>query len=159
MQVVHKDTTLHTITELYTESFSVCPNITSKFRNIALFKSVVKQDNDWSKTCRYVHDLFCTKLHLPKSSGSRVLSIKQDMNVKIQPPSTFLFWFCTVMVYSKMSIQWRILSIHNFMAPHWLVQVLHPPQKYEHPPFWNGVRCRTKRLEVIFNGRPPYWIS
>jgi hypothetical protein len=49
--------TLHKITELYTELFSVYHNITSKFRNIAIFKNCIKQNNDSNKTCRYVHDL------------------------------------------------------------------------------------------------------
>jgi hypothetical protein len=35
--------TLHKITEFYTELFSVYPNITSKFRTIAIFKTCVKQ--------------------------------------------------------------------------------------------------------------------
>jgi hypothetical protein len=50
--------TLHKITEFYTEWFSVYPNITSKFRTIAIFnKNFVKQNNDPNKTYRYVHDL------------------------------------------------------------------------------------------------------
>jgi hypothetical protein len=47
---------LHKITEFYTEWFSVYPNITSKFRTIAIFKNCAKQDNDSNKTYRYVHD-------------------------------------------------------------------------------------------------------
>jgi hypothetical protein len=49
--------TLHKITELYTEWFSVYPNITSNFRTIVIFKNCVKQNNNSNKTCRYVHDL------------------------------------------------------------------------------------------------------
>jgi hypothetical protein len=49
--------TLHKITEFYTEWFSVCTNITSKFGTIAIFKNCVKQNNDSNKTYRYVHDL------------------------------------------------------------------------------------------------------
>jgi hypothetical protein len=49
--------TLHKITEFYTELFSVYHNITSKFRNIAIFKNCVKQNNDLNKTYRYVRDL------------------------------------------------------------------------------------------------------
>jgi hypothetical protein len=48
---------LHKITEFYTELFSVYLNITSKFRNIAIFKNCVKQNNDSNETYRYVHDL------------------------------------------------------------------------------------------------------
>jgi hypothetical protein len=49
--------TLRKITEFYTERFSVYPNITSKFRTIAIFKNCVKQNNDSYKTYRYVQDL------------------------------------------------------------------------------------------------------
>jgi hypothetical protein len=49
--------TLHKITEFYTEMFSVYPNITSKFRTIAIFKKCVKQNNDSNKTYTYVYDL------------------------------------------------------------------------------------------------------
>jgi hypothetical protein len=33
-----KGRTLHRITELYTQRFSICPNVTSKIRTIAIFK-------------------------------------------------------------------------------------------------------------------------
>jgi hypothetical protein len=49
--------TLHRITEFYTEWFSVYPNITSRFRTIAMFKNCVKQNIDSNKTYRYVHDI------------------------------------------------------------------------------------------------------
>jgi hypothetical protein len=49
--------TVHKITELYSKWFSTCPNITSKFRTFAMFKSFVKQNNDSNKPCRYVYDL------------------------------------------------------------------------------------------------------
>jgi hypothetical protein len=41
-----------------------------------------------------------------------------------------------------------------FMLPRWLVQVLHPPQKFERPPFWNAwwYRIRKCVFEVAFNG-------
>jgi hypothetical protein len=58
--------TLHKITELYTEWFSVYHNITSKFRSIAIFKNCVNQNNDSNKIYRYVH----TKVHLSKCNGS-----------------------------------------------------------------------------------------
>jgi hypothetical protein len=38
--------TLYKITEFYTEWFSVYPNITSKFRTFAIFKSLFKQNNE-----------------------------------------------------------------------------------------------------------------
>jgi hypothetical protein len=40
------------------------------------------------------------------------------------------------------------------MVPRWVVQILHPPQKFERPPFCNGWRYGIKKygVEVIFNG-------
>jgi hypothetical protein len=34
------------------------------------------------------------------------------------------------------------------------VQVLHPPQKFERPPFWDGLRYGIKKygVDVTFNG-------
>jgi hypothetical protein len=52
--------TQHKITEFYTEWFSFYPNINSKFRIIAIFKSPVKGNDDSYNTCRYVHK---TSLH------------------------------------------------------------------------------------------------
>jgi hypothetical protein len=49
--------TLNKMTEIYTQFIIVCPNVTSKFRTIAIFKSLVKQNSESNKTCRYVHDL------------------------------------------------------------------------------------------------------
>jgi hypothetical protein len=51
-------------------------------------------------------------------------------------------------------ILWRSISIQNFTVPCWLVQVLHPPQKSERPPYWNAWRYEIKKygVEVTFNG-------
>jgi hypothetical protein len=51
-------------------------------------------------------------------------------------------------------ILWRSISIQSFMVPHWLVQVLHPPQKFERPPLWSAWRWGLKKysVEVTFNG-------
>jgi hypothetical protein len=38
---------------------------------------------------------YCTKLNLSKCNGSLVVSIKQNMNFKYQPPYTFLCFFNT----------------------------------------------------------------
>jgi hypothetical protein len=49
--------TLHKIIEFYTEFFSVCPNITSTFFTVNMFKSFVEENNDPNKICRHVHGL------------------------------------------------------------------------------------------------------
>jgi hypothetical protein len=40
------------------------------------------------------------------------------------------------------------------MVPHWLVQVFHPPHKFERPPFLNAWRYGIRKygVEVTFNG-------
>jgi hypothetical protein len=145
--------TLHKITEFYTELFSVYSNITSKFRTIVIFKNCVKQNNDSNKTYRYVHDLLLYQSS--KRNVSWVVSTKQTMNFNIQTAAMFVFFcFWQKWSYEKLFILWREISIQNFMAPRWLMQVLHPPQKFERPPFWNGWRYGIKKygIEVSFNG-------
>jgi hypothetical protein len=44
---------LHRITEFYTEGFFGCLSITWNFRNVAIFKSFVKQYNDSNKNVLY----------------------------------------------------------------------------------------------------------
>jgi hypothetical protein len=43
--MVYKDMTMYGITELYTEWFRVCTNITSTFRTIAMFRDSVQENN------------------------------------------------------------------------------------------------------------------
>jgi hypothetical protein len=62
------------ITELYTQWFSVCPNVNSKYHIIAMSKSFVKENDDSNKTCTYVNDLR-----------------KIEANIKFQPPTMFVF--------------------------------------------------------------------
>jgi hypothetical protein len=95
------------------------------------------------------------KVHLSKCNGSWVVSTKQTMNFNIQTAAMFVF-FCFWQKWSHqmLFILWRSINIQNFMVPHWLVQVLHPSQKFERPPFWNGWRYGIKRygVKVAFNG-------
>jgi hypothetical protein len=74
--------------------FSDCPNITSKHRSIDVFKTFVKQNNDWNKTCTYVHELLLPKLHLSKRSSSWLVSVKQNINFNFQQRSTFVCFVC-----------------------------------------------------------------
>jgi hypothetical protein len=60
---------LHKITELYTEWFSLCPKITTKYRNIAILKNFVK-NSGLNKLVHMSMIFLCTKLHLSKCSGS-----------------------------------------------------------------------------------------
>jgi hypothetical protein len=53
---VYKNVKLYKITEFCTGWFNICPNITSKYRTIDIFKSFVTQHTN--KTYRYAHYLF-----------------------------------------------------------------------------------------------------
>jgi hypothetical protein len=122
--------TLHKITEFYTELFSVYHNITSKFRNIAIFKNFVKENNDSNKASRYVHDLllyqikllgmsifsYYAKVHLSKCNGSWVVSTKETMNFNIQTAAMFVFFF-TKMVLLKVVHRLEIYQYTSFHGP------------------------------------------
>jgi hypothetical protein len=98
---------------------------------------------------------YYTKVHLSKCNGSWVVSTKQNMNFNIQMAAMFVFFcFWQKWYHLKLFILWRSISIHNFMVPRWLVQVLHPPQKFERLPFWSAWRYEIKKygVEVTFNG-------
>jgi hypothetical protein len=62
--------TLHKTTEFYTELFSVYPNITSKFRTIAIFKNCVKQIMIQIKLIGMSKISYYTKVHLSVCNGS-----------------------------------------------------------------------------------------
>jgi hypothetical protein len=62
--------TLHKITEFYTEWFSVYPNMTSKFRTIAIFKNCVKKTMIQIKLIGMCMIFYETKVHLSKCNGS-----------------------------------------------------------------------------------------
>jgi hypothetical protein len=65
-----------------------------KMSSITMFKSFVKENNNSDKTCRYVHDLLLHKASSVKLQQFVNLSIKQNMNFKIQAPATsILFGF------------------------------------------------------------------
>jgi hypothetical protein len=106
------------ITEFYTEWFSVYPNITSKFRAIAIFKNCVKQNNDSNKTYRYVRDLFFSKVHLAKCNGSWVFSIKHTMNFKhSNGRHVRIFCFLTKMASLKVVHPLKIYQFSKFHGP------------------------------------------
>jgi hypothetical protein len=46
------------------------------------------------------------------------------------------------------------MRTQSFMVPRWLVQYLHPPQKFQSLPFLNGrsYRIRNNGIEVTFSG-------
>jgi hypothetical protein len=68
--IVYKGMTLHKITEFYTEWFSICANITSKFCTTAIFKCSNKWNDDLNKICKIKHDflMFNRLISLQKQS-------------------------------------------------------------------------------------------
>jgi hypothetical protein len=94
---------------------------------------------------------YYTKVYLSKCNGSWVVSTKHTTNFNIRTAAMFVFF-----VYDKSGLIKSCSTfetLQNFMVPYWLVQVLHPPQKFERPPFWNGWKYRIKKygFEVTFN--------
>jgi hypothetical protein len=92
---------------------------------------------------------------LYKCNGSWVVSTKQTMNFNIQLAAMFVFFlFLTKMVSLKVVHPLEIINIQNFTFPCWLVQVLHPSQKFVRLPFWNGWRYGINKygVKVTFNG-------
>jgi hypothetical protein len=87
---------------------------------------------------------YYTKVHLSKSNGSWVASTKPTMNFNIQTTAMFVFFVFDKNGLIKSCSSFGDISMQNFMVPRWLVQVLHPPQKFEHAPFWNGWRYGIK---------------
>jgi hypothetical protein len=81
---------LHKITEVDTEQFSVCHNITSKLRTVDAFKSFVKENSDSYKTCVSMM-FYCTSLYLSRCNGSQLMFMQQNIHFDIQPLSTFMF--------------------------------------------------------------------
>jgi hypothetical protein len=62
--------TLHKITELYTEWFTIYPNITSKFRTIAIFKNCENKIMIQIKLMGMSMISYFSKVHLSKCNGS-----------------------------------------------------------------------------------------
>jgi hypothetical protein len=125
--------TLHKTTEFYTEWFSVCHNTTSKFRDIAIFKSFVEQNNGSNKTCRYVHNLLPYQIScVYVKRFMSYIHWTKNMNCNFQPLSKFKHFVLFIIKFKlKLSILWRSNSMQNFTIPHWFVVVLNPPQKFE----------------------------
>jgi hypothetical protein len=98
---------------------------------------------------------YSTNVHLSLCNGSWVVSTKQNMNFNIQTAAMFVFFVFNKNGLIKSCSSFADLSVYKiFMVPHWLVQVLHPPQKFERPPFCNAWRYGIDKygVDVTFNG-------
>jgi hypothetical protein len=84
--------TLHKITELYTELFSVYHNITSKFRTIAIFKTASNKIMTQIKLIGMSMISYCTKVHLSKCNSSWVDSTEPTTNFNIQTAAMFVYF-------------------------------------------------------------------
>jgi hypothetical protein len=77
------------------------------------------------------------------------LSHKSKVNI-INLNLCSYFWFSEKRVcYSC----YKHVRIQNRTVPHWLLQALHPPQKFEHPPFWDwSYGIKMYGFKVTFKG-------
>jgi hypothetical protein len=91
----------------------------------------------------------CTKLCLSKCNSSWVIFIKQNMNFNFKLLKMFIF----LSFSQKNGLNKSFLSFE--------VQVLQAPQKFEHPPFWNGLSYGVKSitLRLFLMAWPTKWIS
>jgi hypothetical protein len=100
---------------------------------IAIFKIPLKKIIIQIKLVGTSMIVHCTSLIL-SSAAVNDLSQQNKMLI-LNRPSCSDFFFSQKWFYSKFFIPWRYTRINSFMVLHWLVQVLHPPQKFELPPF------------------------
>jgi hypothetical protein len=84
---------------------------------IAIFKSCVKENNDSNITCRYeqVLSLYQTS---SECDGSRVVSIKQNVNFKFQLPAIFIFLDFCKSGFIKSCSSSEDLSAHTIQWSH-----------------------------------------
>jgi hypothetical protein len=89
-----------------------------------------------------------------KCNRPLVLSIQWIINFKFRPLSTFVFLGFHRNYVIKVVHHSKICQHTTSTIPRWLVQGLHPPKKFGHPPFWNGWSYWTKiyQVEVISSG-------
>jgi hypothetical protein len=110
-QIFYKGMPLQKIAEFYAEWFSVCANVTSECRTIAIFKSSAKKHNDSNKTCMNVHSHSLHRTSFFKFNGSWVVSIKQNENRKFQHSAMFL-----VFLYKTVSLTLHTFNVYEYTA-------------------------------------------
>jgi hypothetical protein len=91
------------------------------------------------------HNLKISQSPYLKASSNKIMiqtqfvGMSKNTNFKFQPTSTFAFFiFHKNGLVKRCSSFKDVISIQNVMVTRWLIQVLHPPQKFERPPLWNG---------------------
>jgi hypothetical protein len=136
-----------------------CLHPPEKFENpTIILKSYIKENYDSNKTYRYVHDL--SLLNFIHQQFMSCLQ-KSMWILNFNQPLNSYFWFLTEVVLLKAVHPQNISQHTKFMAPHWLVKVLHPPRKFQRLQFWNSWSYELK----IIASRPssmawtPYYIS
>jgi hypothetical protein len=92
---------------------SLVPTSPQKFATTAMFKCFVKQNNDSDRTVGMSTIFYYTTLHLSDNgcNGLWVVSIKQNINYNIQPPSKFV-----LLVYHKNDLIKSLSSFEDVSA-------------------------------------------
>jgi hypothetical protein len=144
--------TLHKIAEFYREWFSVYPNITSKFRTIAIFnKTCVKQNNDTNKICMsMIKQRFMCCLH------------KTTMNFNIQTAAMFVFFVFDKNGLIKSCSSFEDLSVCKISWSHvdWCKFFIHLRSlNVRHLGMVEGTGLKSTALRSPSMAWPPYWIS
>jgi hypothetical protein len=154
--------TLHNITEFYAELFSVYPNITSKFRTIAIFKTASNKIIIQIKLTGMSMISYYTKVHLSTCNGSWVVSTKQTMNCNIQTAAMFVFFVFDKNGLLKSCSAFEDISVYKISWSHvdWCKFFIHLRSlNVRH--FWmvedTGLKSTASRSPSMT--WPPYWIS
>jgi len=79
------------------------------------------------------------------------------MNFNFQPPFMFLFFIFHIKCITKCCSSFERCASLHFMVQRLLVQLSHPPQKFEHPPFWYGWSYGIRHSPSV--AWPPNWSS
>jgi hypothetical protein len=88
-----------------------------------------------------------------KCNGSRVISVKRNINCVYQVPSISVFLVSQKLVKSNIGNPLHTYQHSNFHCSAQLIKVFHPPQKFERLPCWSN---ESTGLKVWRRGRPTF---
>jgi hypothetical protein len=154
--------TLHKITEFYTELFSVYPNITSKFRTIAIFKTASNKTMIQIKLIGMSKISYYTKFHLSECNDSWVVLTKQTMNFNIQTAAMFVFFVFDKNCLITSCSSFEDLSAYKISWSHvnWCKFCIHLRSlNVRHFGMVEGTGLRSTTWRSPSMAWPPYWIS
>jgi hypothetical protein len=153
--------TLHKITELYTELFSVYPNITSKFAPSPYLKIASNKIIIQIKLVGMSMISYYTKVHLSKCNGSWVVSTKKLWILTFNWPPCSFFFFDKNNLFKSCS-SFEDLSVYKIPWSHfdWCKFCIHLRSlNVRQFGMVEGTRLKSMASRSPSMAWPPYWIS